>query len=1070
VETFRHTQGVPDTRGKPWLDDDLAARTVADRVTLYKKFKYGQFPENSERLRLLWDSTGSGKVDMDSVFADGFNRYEDGIAAGVLARKGNVYFACIPDLYLLRDPKGENKATEKTSLATGFGVHIQFIGHDLHGLRMGPDGKLYMSVGDRGLNIITKEKRHLMNPDSGAVLRCDPDGSNLEIVHMGLRNPQELAFDDLGNLFTYENNCDSGDRARWVQIVEGGDSGWRCGFQYGTGYHTPAVPQGNRGPWNTEKLWMPQWDGQPAYILPPLANFGNGPSGITHYPGIGLNDKYKDHFFCTDFTGGPGGSKIWALAVKPKGATYEIVGGTPKEFIGNMLPTDCEFGPDGAFYWSDWTNGWNKPGKGRIFRVTDPEAMKNPAVAEAKKLIAEGFDKKSADELEKLLEHPHHQVRQEAQYELVSLGADGRLAKVARESKNQLARLHALWGLGSLARKQNDRDPVARLFAHINDPDVEVRRTAVEQLGSAAGLRNTQGAPTSNELQTQLVKLMSDPDLRVRAAAAVTYGKVGQPEPLLRNPTAEQIYYAPLFDLLKANDDRDPYLRHAVVMSLYHAARNPVDLWNVLALSKDKYDIASVRMGVLLALRKHGSDKVAEFLNDAEPRIVAEAARAIYDDRITNAMPALAKLANTPALSDAAAFRAIAANSWLATPEPIARYAGRAGEPDYIRAFALELLGNWANPGRRDPITGITMELPPRDSKAAAEALKAVGVAVFAGSDVVRKQAAQVVAKLGIKEFGPQLAELVKDSKSPATLRVEALYAVDALKDPVTKELVGIALASEEPRLRAAGRSVKANVDPAGVLKELPALLKDEKTSLAEKQGAFAILAGMKESQDADKLLDEWLDAAVESKVAADVILDLLDAAERRTKAKVKLFAPLKAKLDKFRAAQNKIANDPKGDKLAAYSESLIGGDVDRGRNIFLNNAAASCQRCHKLDGQGGEVGPQLNGIAAEKEKDRRYLLESIVLPSANIAKGFETVILVLQDERTVSGVIKSEDKKTIKLLTAENKEVVVPVEEVASRRTGPSAMPADLHTKMTRRELRDVVEFLASLKEPLKK
>src|SRR5439155_9879144 len=83
VETHRHTQGVPDTRGKPWLDDDLACRTVADRVAMYKKYKYGPYPENSERLRLVWDSSGAGKADKESVFADGFNRPEDGIAAGV---------------------------------------------------------------------------------------------------------------------------------------------------------------------------------------------------------------------------------------------------------------------------------------------------------------------------------------------------------------------------------------------------------------------------------------------------------------------------------------------------------------------------------------------------------------------------------------------------------------------------------------------------------------------------------------------------------------------------------------------------------------------------------------------------------------------------------------------------------------------------------------------------------------------------------------------------------------------------------------------------------------------------
>jgi quinoprotein glucose dehydrogenase len=128
------------------------------------------------------------------------------------------------------------------------------------------------------------------------------------------------------------------------------------------------------------------------------------------------------------------------------------------------------------------------------------------------------------------------------------------------------------------------------------------------------------------------------------------------------------------------------------------------------------------------------------------------------------------------------------------------------------------------------------------------------------------------------------------------------------------------------------------------------------------------------------------------------------------------------------------------------------------------------CQRCHKLDNQGGEVGPALNGLAADKEKDRRYMLEAVVLPNAKIAKGYETVILLLADDRTVSGVIKSQDKKVVKLITAEAKELTIPVEDIVSRRTGPSAMPDDLHKKLTRRELRDLVEFLSNLKEPPKK
>src|SRR5262249_20331448 len=148
-------------------------------------------------------------------------------------------------------------------------VHVAFYGHDLHGLRLGPDGKLYFSIGDRGFNVQT-EQRTLAYPDTGAVLRCNPDGSDLEVFATGLRNPQELAFDQYGNLFTFDNNSDSGDKARVVFVVEGGDSGWRMAYQY---IESPV----SRGPWNAERLWEPQWAGQPASIVPPIANLGDGP-------------------------------------------------------------------------------------------------------------------------------------------------------------------------------------------------------------------------------------------------------------------------------------------------------------------------------------------------------------------------------------------------------------------------------------------------------------------------------------------------------------------------------------------------------------------------------------------------------------------------------------------------------------------------------------------------------------------------------------------------------------------------------------------------------------------------
>ncbi|HEV3235473.1 MAG TPA: PQQ-dependent sugar dehydrogenase, partial [Gemmataceae bacterium] len=254
AETFRLHRGVTDDREHmDWLDDDLASRTVADRVALYKKHLKDKFPTyetEHDRVRLIDAAKGDGVADRSTVFADGFHTAAEGLGSGVLARKGNVYYTDIPNLWLLRDTKGTGKADFREALSTGYGVHVAFLGHDLHGLRFGPDGKLYFSIGDRGFNVKNKEGKTLFNPDSGAVLRCDPDGANLEIVATGLRNPQKLAFDEYGNLFTGDNNSDSGDKARCVYIVEGGDSGWRMGYQYGTA-------MSDRGPFNAEKIWHP---------------------------------------------------------------------------------------------------------------------------------------------------------------------------------------------------------------------------------------------------------------------------------------------------------------------------------------------------------------------------------------------------------------------------------------------------------------------------------------------------------------------------------------------------------------------------------------------------------------------------------------------------------------------------------------------------------------------------------------------------------------------------------------------------------------------------------------------
>jgi quinoprotein glucose dehydrogenase len=563
AETFRQEKGVEDNRKHmSWLDDDLAAMTVEDRLAYFKKHlgeKVYEYEKEDDRIRVLEDRDGDGKVDHATVFADGFNGIVEGTGAGVLARRGTVWYTNIPKLWRLRDTDGDGVADERKALHHGYGVRVAFRGHDLHGLRFGPDGRLYFSIGDRGFNITTDDGRKLVHPDQGAVFRCNPDGTELEIVHRGLRNPQELAFDQFGNLFTCDNNSDSGDKARWTYLVEGGDSGWRMSYQYFA----------DRGPWNREKLWHPHesrmddssvrvsqnnsagrgvhpTEEPAAYIVPPIANISDGPSGVTFYPGVGLPEAYANHFFLCDFRGSAVNSGVRSFAVQPKGASFELV--DSQQFAWSILATDCDFGPDGSLYISDWVEGWTDPGKGRIYRLFDPTARDSAAAKEVRKLMADGFEKRSADELVRLLAHPHRDVRQEAQFALAERGPSliTPLAKVAANSPNQLARLHAIWGLGQIARR--DRAALKPLLGLLTDKDAEVQAQAAKVLGDAR-------EKSAFDKLVALTKPEAAP--RVRFFAAYGIGKTGGAAAV-----------PALLELLRSNADADPYLSHAAVMGL----------------------------------------------------------------------------------------------------------------------------------------------------------------------------------------------------------------------------------------------------------------------------------------------------------------------------------------------------------------------------------------------------------------------------------------------------------------------------------------------------------------------
>lgn len=147
----------------------------------------------------------------------------------------------------------------------------------MSGIKMGPDGRIYWGIGDIGFNGKGPDGTEWKYPNRGVIARANPDGSDFEIFAMGVRNTHEFTFDQFNNLISVDNDGDhAGERERLVYLTNGSDSGWRINWQFGK-YRDPD--NNTYKVWMDEKLYLPRWEGQAAYITPCIQNYVNGPTG-----------------------------------------------------------------------------------------------------------------------------------------------------------------------------------------------------------------------------------------------------------------------------------------------------------------------------------------------------------------------------------------------------------------------------------------------------------------------------------------------------------------------------------------------------------------------------------------------------------------------------------------------------------------------------------------------------------------------------------------------------------------------------------------------------------------------
>ncbi|MEM7572915.1 MAG: HEAT repeat domain-containing protein [Bacteroidota bacterium] len=1068
-----------DIRGhRDWMTASISFQTVEDRrAFLRETFSQGSeasqvhlkdlnedgvkdwrdLTVEKEQVWFVTDTDADGVADRSQLYLEDFGEEITDVANGLEYHNGELFLGVGPDLWRMRDQDEDGRADEKESLAHGFAVHIGFGGHGMSGVTVGPLGRIWWGIGDIGMNLIDQAGKQWKYPNRGVVVRAEPDGSNFEVFAMGMRNTHEFVFDDYGNLITIDNDGDHrGERERLVYLIDGSDTGWRINWQFGK-YSDPLN--------NTYKVWMdeglhlPRWEGQPAYILPPIQNYVNGPTGMLYNPGTALSPEWYDHFFVAEFRGSPSNSPIHAFRLQADGAGFALK--DSREIIRGVLPTGLDFSADGSLYFGDWINGWGPKEAGRIWKLDVPGEVNSAIRQETQGLLGADFAEQSVEELGQLLGHQDQRVRRKAQFSLVERGRTGQTAllEATQRDNAQLARIHGMWGLAQLARQ--DAAIASELETLLADADREIVAQAARLLGD---LRYAGATET-------LIALLEDPSPRVRFFAMEALGR-----------KAATTALPAIVELVRANNDEDNWLRAGSMIALGRiGAVEPL-----VALQTDSS--RAVRTVAVVALRRMAAPEIAVYLADSDEYIATEAARGINDDfSIEAALPELAKsLEDDRFVSEPFLRRAINANLRVGGAAAAARlvaFANRPSAPLAMRAEALLTLASWGSPSLFDRVDGRYRGELQRDSVVAGTALLTVIDQLLAEqNEQVLVASLRAVGGLGLASTTARLVELLtvganisqgsrsstalhpdfvlpaltedenlRGTFSPAevqtNIQIHALNALHVLKVPDLDQHLATALASRSGELRARALEIlpESSVSSARAVALYAEVL--TKGTELELQAALQGLGAINDPA-ARALLEEQLLLLEADELPQSLQLDLVEAIELQSDAGLN-----------DRLATHGTSLD---EELRLFATALEGGNARLGEELFYGNESAQCVRCHAVFEYGGNVGPGLAGIA--DQLSRRDLLLSVVRPSHRLAPGYETLLLTLSDSSVVAGTLLERSGASLRLQIGKEEEQQIALDDILEEESLPSSMPS-MDGVLSRRQIRDLVAFLASLK-----
>ncbi len=486
-----------------------------------------------------------------TVFAEGFRAI-----FGMAWHDGALYVMNMPRLTVLRDDDGDGRADRSEELFDDLGLPAspRLNDHIVSGLQFGIDGRLYISVGDKGVPKATGPDGRTVQLVGGGILRCNPDGTELEVFTSGTRNHLEPNLDAADNLFTYDNT-DDGD-GWWTRVTHHIDSGY---YGYPYDYHDFQYR-----------------------MLPPMGDYGGGsPCGGVVY----CEDIWPERFHGMALWAEWGKRAVRGIRFRPEGSTFqidELVELVKPGPVGDFRPIDLALSHDGTtLYIADWSyGGWNSKDEkvGRVYAVTyegDLETTSPPRGRD---------DDPIADQIAQL-SHPTRAERIRAQHALIRLGSEALgavTAALADPETPPLAARHLVWTLDAIApRRPESAFPILEALQH---PEADVRAQAARALG-------IQRVPLAVD---PLQRLLDDPNPSVQLQAVIALGRIGQP--------------GPIPSLIAKLGATDRYLAFAARQAIRR-----IDHWDAVADGLDAED-RDVRIGLLETLEMVDDVRAAELL------------------------------------------------------------------------------------------------------------------------------------------------------------------------------------------------------------------------------------------------------------------------------------------------------------------------------------------------------------------------------------------------------------------------------------------------------------------------